>query len=701
MEFRDFALRVLFARTLEEKLEAPAELTDERPGPAIAAPEMPGRPPELRFKARPSGKANLPRARCLDQPGERGRLLHFFANHELLATELMALVLLRFPQAPAAFRRAVQQTLRDEQDHTRWYLRRMKECGVTFGEQPLSGYFWRAISGMQSPMDYVAGLSLTFEQANLDFARFFAGEFAKAGDAESSRLLQRIYRDEIGHVACGLKWFRKWKVPNQTDWDAFQHQLKFPLSAQRAKGPVFNVEGRLAAGLDQQFVDELNVYAQSKGRTPDVFVFNPFAEGHIAQGAAFTPNTHQRLLAQDLENLPQFLCRQDDVVLVSKRPSASFLCGLKEAGFDLPEFVELRAGQIDEAGSLAERKLGRLRPWGWGPDSLELFEPLFTNVMIGPSEPSDYFNEKVAQLYSKEWSANFLRKLLNGAEVARERSWLCTEQEAGVAVGSLPQTIASIEAIRRLGHHQVVLKHALGVAGHNAIRLLEPDLLETQRRWISNTVENGRRLVVEPWLQRELDFSVQLQMGTKGLTLIGYAGLSNDWKGQYQGNWASAGFCRRVGFDLAGLLPDVPDICGKVHDLYGRILERFEAELHTLGYFGPVSIDAFIYRTSEGKCRLKPIVEINPRYTMGRLTLELMKNVAPGSCGLFRLVNRKTVRSDGVTDFKSWAQAFHERFPLRREGEPVSRIREGAICLTDPDRAQVCLAVFQAARSQL
>ena len=175
------------------------------------------------------------------EPATRGRLLHFFANHELLATELMALVLLRFPDAPAAFRRGVLQTLRDEQEHTRLYLARMQACGIQFGELPVSGYFWRAVSGMTSPQDYVAGLSLTFEQANLDFARHFAQGFATVGDAETARLLDQIYRDEIGHVAYGLKWFRRWKQPGQSDWEAFCAQLKFPLSPQRAKGVTLNV----------------------------------------------------------------------------------------------------------------------------------------------------------------------------------------------------------------------------------------------------------------------------------------------------------------------------------------------------------------------------------------------------------------------------------------------------------------------------
>src|ERR1051326_8838738 len=204
MELREFAERGLFATTLEEKLRRPAGITDERPGVALVAPDSPGRPATLRFKPHGSGQAGFPPMHRLEQQRERGRLLHFFANHELLATELMALVLLRFPQAPASFRRGVLQTLKDEQQHTRWYLRRMEECAIHFGELPVSGYFWRAMSKIEQPIDYVAGLSLTFEQANLDFAAHFARLFASAGDVETARLLEQIHHDEIGHVAYGL-----------------------------------------------------------------------------------------------------------------------------------------------------------------------------------------------------------------------------------------------------------------------------------------------------------------------------------------------------------------------------------------------------------------------------------------------------------------------------------------------------------------
>jgi uncharacterized ferritin-like protein (DUF455 family) len=139
----------------------------------------------------------------------------------------------------------VLQTLKDEQEHTRLYLERMKACGIEFGELPVSGYFWRCVAPMENPIDYVAGLCLTFEQANLDFARHFAHGFARVGDADTARLLEKIYRTKLA-TSLGLKWLRRWKNPGQSDWEAFCRQLKFPLSPQRAKGPALDIEGRRA-----------------------------------------------------------------------------------------------------------------------------------------------------------------------------------------------------------------------------------------------------------------------------------------------------------------------------------------------------------------------------------------------------------------------------------------------------------------------
>ena len=708
MELREFAESVLFATSLEEKLRAPGELTDERPGPALETPTAPGRPNNLIFKPHGIGeKSEFPGLHLLEQDRERGKLLHFFGNHELLATELMALVLLKFPDAPPAFRQGVLRTLQDEQEHTRLYMERMKSCGIALGDFPVSGYFWRCVAPMAHPIDYVAGLCLTFEQANLDFAGHYGKNFATVGDADSAKLLEKIYRDEIGHVAYGLKWFRRWKNPGESDWDAFCRTLKFPLSPQRAKGFSLNVAGRKAAGLDEDFISQLNVYSQSKGRTPSVYVFNAFTEGRLAEGKKFNPTKPQAQLARDLENLPQFLCRQDDIVLVAQKPSVEFLSGIKQAGFPLPEFAEVK-----NVAALPTRKLGSLRPWAWGPDSFELLKPIFASVTGEQRADENRFNEKIAKLYSKSWSAEFLRKifgdgraaLLRGqnAEAAPQRrptgDWLCGENEIGTAVNSLDEALATIAKIRAHGHHKIVVKESFGVAGSNALRLFEPELLPAQIRWLENAFAHKRELVIEPWLERLQDFSVQLEMSAQGLKLCGFTGLQCDARGQFIANFAEPHHHKRIPAKVISQFNAAADISGLLLEFYEEIFDALEIELRRVDFIGPIGIDAFVYRATNGAVKLKPVVEINPRYTMGRVLVELMRQTCQNCHGSFRLVNTAQLRAEGFEHFLSFAKSLAEKSPLQLEGHPP-RIRSGAICLNDPATAQVCLAVFQVGRA--
>ncbi len=290
IQLQEFAKQVLFGTTIEEKLFFPREdIIDTEPGNAIVTPRQLTRPKHLQLRE-DGVRANHPSVAKLIDEKERGRLLHFFGNHELLATELMALVLLKFPDAPASFRRGVLETLKEEQIHTRMYIHRMQQCGVEFGELPLSDYFWKSVSSMEDPLDYVTRLSLTFEQANLDYSREYAKVFNQVGDTATANILDKIYRDEIDHVGFGLKWFRQWKAHGKTDWEAYRERLTFPLSPARAKGNAFNAEGRSQAGLDNAFINDLLIFQQSKGRTPSVFWFNPQAEASAARNAPAPAN---------------------------------------------------------------------------------------------------------------------------------------------------------------------------------------------------------------------------------------------------------------------------------------------------------------------------------------------------------------------------------------------------------------------------
>lgn len=422
---------------------------------------------------------------------------------------------------------------------------------------------------------------------------------------------------------------------------------------------------------------------------PDLYVFNPFAEGYIARGKAFAPVQHQVDLAKDLANLPQFLCAPGDVVLVPAQPSLQFLHSLEHAGFHSPRFLEPPNGRVTSEFHLPH--VGRLRPWAWGPDSIELLEPFFCRATVDARDPSQFFNQEIARLYSKAWSAGFLRQALARFGAHRSGDWLCSEDQAGVAVNTPEDALDVIKAIRSRGHHRVIIKETYGLAGHNSIRLWEPELLPPQRKWLADALSGGCQVVVEPWLEREIDFSLQLEMGRQNLSVFGYTGLINDRRGQYIANWANADYKKALPAQIASLFPAHCGIEEDLQHLYMGILELLETELRSIHFTGPISIDAFVYRRPQGDCRLKPIVEINPRYTMGRLTAELMRHACPGTSGLFRLVNSAKARAAGFEGLSDYAASLH----VKLTDPPNPCIREGILCLNDPGRAKVCLATFQ------
>ena len=399
---------------------------DHAPGAGIKTPSAPGRPPGLGLDEwHHREKLRFRDVRHFHSEKERGLVLHFFANHELLALELMALALLKFPQAPEKFRRGLVQTLRDEQEHVRLYQQRMQEIGVEFGQIPVGDFFWKAIGPMETPMDFVTGLSLTLEQANLDYARHYAQVYRQLDDPETAAILERIYRDEIGHVKHGLTWFRRWQETELSEWEAYRQTLRFPLGPARAKGIGFNRAGRLKAGFSADYIDELELFSQSRGRCPAVYWFNANCEEQVALGRpGFTPSRRVAELEADFQALPMLLCARDDVVLLREKPSAAFLRRMQELGFAIPEFVECSA---DGLAALAERKVNALRPWGWSPDSAQLLAPLVAGLPRGGEGPC--WSKAIRRLYAKSWSATRLGEFL----AVEQADYLCGTDVVGTA----------------------------------------------------------------------------------------------------------------------------------------------------------------------------------------------------------------------------------------------------------------------------
>lgn len=692
IQLQSFAEQVLFGTTLEEKLSFPREeIVDTEPGDAIRTPIHLPRPKDLELRSN-EARAVAPKGSRLIDEKERGRLLHFFGNHELLATELMALVLLKFPEAPSSFRQGVLETLKEEQIHTKLYIHRMKQCGVEFGELPLSDYFWKSVSSMEDPLDYVTRLSLTFEQANLDYSREYAQLFQAVGDDATAGILDKIYKDEIDHVGFGLKWFRKWKASGKTDWEAFRERLVFPLSPARAKGNAFNREGRLSAGLDERFVDDLQVFQQSRGRTPTVFWFNPDAEHFAAVNSGDSAASGNSVVQRDLEFLPAYLSRKDDIVVLNQRPTQKFLAGIQNKGIQLPELLEA-GGQVCSA---MDRKIGAIRPWAWTPESLRFFKGNFEGLTRKVNTDT-LWNAEIRNLFSKVWSAEWGRGF---EESAVESEWNAPVSVYGKPLSNLDEVRGLRDEFRSDGYNHIVFKAPFGTASGGNRCLMAGELLgPVLRTWLDSVIKEQGEVVVEPWLDRVYDFSIQFDMGSSGLKLLAFTRLINNSRGQFRGIVCN-GFCKDADRSLTRFLMERSTGRPRVYSWFQDVLTpRLEAVLKRVGYKGPIGLDTMVYRDPEGQLRLKSVVEVNPRYTMGRVAHELSLNLGAGSVGLFQIVSRKQVRKrfrQGLVDF---VDSLEKNAPVKTQDEGRARILKGSFALNDPAKADRFLALFHARRS--
>jgi uncharacterized ferritin-like protein (DUF455 family) len=255
MQLREYAESIVRATTLAGKLQAPPEdWVDDAPGPALRI-GVPARPASLAIAEARSVK--VPPIVGMQDVSQRRRILHAFANHELQATELFAWMILAFPDEPASFRRGLLLILVEEQEHCQLYIDRLQALGGDFGDYPVTGHFWKRIDDVKTPLDFVCTMGLTFENANLDFGREYALAAREVGDEDTALAIEKVHEDEIRHVAFAWRWLQRWKPEHKSSWQTFVDTLKFPLGPARARGVTLDRESRSKAGLDADFIDEL------------------------------------------------------------------------------------------------------------------------------------------------------------------------------------------------------------------------------------------------------------------------------------------------------------------------------------------------------------------------------------------------------------------------------------------------------------
>ncbi len=339
---------------------------------------------------------------------------------------------------------------------------------------------------------------------------------------------------------------------------------------------------------------------------PRLFFGNFDFEHELADPTGWrTPPTVRRLLAERASAWIA-IAEDGDLIWTPEPIPDSFWEELAAAG--LP-----RVSGVTDISVLPTDKT-QLVPWGWSRSTIRISQSTL--------KPSD---ESVRLGNSRRWSFDFEQEfdvaLPGAARLERLDDFSVTVANSA---GQFAEPVDS---------QAWVIKANFGMAARERILGRGTSLSEQQQRWVLHRLAADGAVYFEPWLPIRAEVGLQftippLAVGTPRLE--GITPLLTDSQGGYRGS--------RFSRDEVVAEKWQPAI-----EVAFRAAER----LQELGYFGPLGIDAAEHKLLTGDVMLRPLQDINARFTMGRLALGFRRLLRAGESGTWRhfLAHETTVDS--------------------------------------------------------
>ncbi len=139
----------------------------------------------------------------------RGALIHALTHIEFSAINLALDAIWRFRQMPQGFACDWLRVAYEEAIHFQMLHDRLEAHGLAYGDYPVHLSLWEtALKTAHDPLLRMALIPRALEARGLDVNPGMSARFRSAGDEATVAALERILRDEVGHVAAGTRWFR-------------------------------------------------------------------------------------------------------------------------------------------------------------------------------------------------------------------------------------------------------------------------------------------------------------------------------------------------------------------------------------------------------------------------------------------------------------------------------------------------------------
>ena len=197
----------------------------------------------------------MKRRRNLGSLTGRVALIHALAHIELNAIDLGWDIIARFSgeALPRPFFDDWVGVAAEEAEHFALLDARLAEFGGAYGDLPAHDGLWEAAAATAGDLlARLAVVPLVLEARGLDVTPAMIRRLERAGDTDSAAILDRIYADEIGHVAVGARWFEllcreRGLDPAATFRDRVRRHFTGSLK------PPFNDEARGRAGIPAEY----------------------------------------------------------------------------------------------------------------------------------------------------------------------------------------------------------------------------------------------------------------------------------------------------------------------------------------------------------------------------------------------------------------------------------------------------------------
>lgn len=333
-----------------------------------------------------------------------------------------------------------------------------------------------------------------------------------------------------------------------------------------------------------------------------IHYFNPGHETAVLLGKKnYTAPSNVRIMTEDLSILPMWYAKENDFVLTEHILSAVFHQNCEQL---FNRILATPVSREDINKVMHGEYVIQASPWGISPHALNLFSSL-NNSCISVSEWKDTY------------------KILTGRQTSRCCLDLLSEMFPDIKLPSKPQFYNNIKLLSDYieAHYgeTLILKSPFSSSGRGLLWIQYPLRWgKKELMWAKSVIDKQGEVSVEPALDKCLDFAMEFYSDGKGN--ISYEGLSvfsTEERGAYSGN--IIGNEKILEKELLKYVSY--NQIATTKEMLGNALRK----IFSKEYRGFLGVDMLVYNEN-GSCYIHPCVEINMRYTMGMVALQLSRN---------------------------------------------------------------------------